>query len=559
MRYGSLAVSALLLLALPAGAQPDAIPSVKATYLRRVEAKKPFPSTMHFRLELANPTDRLVWLATPFGPDAKFPEGGRFRADVDEGFPFSCVRLDGGAKGGIGSAYVVSFLGYDRFTAFGLPPKSKVVIEEFEIAGDDMRRFDVWETSSILVQGKTPLEKWLPFSPICDADARIPKGVTWIDALEDPNTNEPRADLPKEKAEFVTVERTRTTTVALEGYQSPQRHFAKRVAGKEPILYGWEDAGSFPSVNNAKISNLAFSKDGRSLMAAMENLKLARLNLANGEEESPTPGQEPLGRWLGFDAKGIPLIRRLEGYDEEAATLVISEWPSGKVRRKLRVEHVSGLWHGKSVLSPDGTRLALLHSKVVQLVDLEKEGEPVELRWRNAGPGQLVLDAVFSPDSTKLAVGFGGELAEGGAVVWDLSTKKAVNEFRTKQSSLQFLAFSPDGSELAATGKHPITIWVFAVSNTGRDRVLRNDRPAEMRTLAWSPDGMHIAVNTFFTRVGSNEGAIYLLQAVAGQAVGSLPGFAEWAGPIAFSPDGSTLAAADARGTIRVWKKEKAK
>lgn len=558
MRYGSCAVFALLLMAASVSAQPDASPTVKATYLRRVEAKKPFPSTIHFRLELANPTDRLVWLATSFGADAKFPDAGRFKADVNEGFPFSCVRLDGAPKGGMGTAHVVSFLGYERFTAFGLPPKSKVVIEEFEIAGDDVRRFDVWEASALLVQGKTLLEKWLPFSPICDADTRIPRDAAWVDALEDPKTNDQRVDLPKEKPQFVALERTRTTTVLLIGYQPPQRHFAKRVNGKEPIVDGWEDAGAFPSIHHAKIDNLAFSRDGKSLIAAMENLKVARLNLTTGEEEAGASAQEPIGRWLGFDAQGVPLLRRLDGSDEDAATLMISEWPSGKVRRKLRVEHVDGRWHGKSVLSPDGKRLALLHSKVVQLVDLDKDGEPVEFRWQNASPGQLVLDAVFSRDGTKLAVGFGGELAEGGAVVWDLTTKKMVNEFRSKQSSLQFLAFSPDATELAATGKHPITIWVFDASNKGRDRVLRNERPAEMRTLAWSPDGKHIAVNSLVSRDGSNQGAIHLLQAQTGQAAGSLPGFVQWAGPIVFSPDGSMIAGADARGGIRLWKKEKA-
>jgi hypothetical protein len=555
MRVGSLAAFVSMLLAGPVFAQQD-LPSMKAIFQSRTEAKRPFPSTIHFRLEIENPTDRLVWLATSFGADSKFPQGGKFKADVEEGFPFSCIRLDGAFKDGKGVAYVVAFLGFDRFTAFGLPPRSKVTIDDFEVAGEDVRRFDVWEASALLVQGKTPLEKWLPFSPICDAAVRIPSGVKWVDALEDPKTNDVRGDLPKDKVEFVTLERSRTISVSLEGYQGPHRHFAKKVAGTEGTHPGWQDAGTFPSINQAKVAALHFSRDGKSLFVGLESLKLARLDLQTGSEEADL-GQEPIGRWLGFDAHGTPLVRRLESSDEDGAMLLINEWPSGKLRRKIRVEHLGGLWHGKSVLAPDGRKLALLHSKTVQLLELDKEGDAIELPWQNAGPGQQVLSAVFSPDSGKLAVGYGGEAADGAAVVWDVATKKAIQEFRTKQSSLPFLAFSPDGTEVAATGKHPVTIWVFDVAK-GKERVLRNDRPIEMRSIAWSPDGKLIAVNSRSPREGSEDGAIHLIHADRGTAAATLPGFVEWAGPIAFSPDGSLIAAADGRGSIRIWKKAKA-
>ncbi|MFO0866286.1 MAG: hypothetical protein U0744_16840 [Gemmataceae bacterium] len=545
-----------LMIVAPVFGQDSGDPSINATFIRRVEAKKPFPSTIHFRLEIRNPRDRVVWLATSFGSNAAFPEGGRFKANVEEGFPFSCIRLNGFTKQGNGAAYVVTFLGFDRFTAFALPPRSKLTIDDFEVAGEDVRHFEVWEAAAISIQGKTPLEKWLPFSPICDRDIHIPADVKWVDALEDPKSKDLRSDLPKEKVEFVTFERTRTVSVSLEAYRGPHRHFAKKVAGTEGTLYGWQDAGAFPSKDATRATNLAFSRDGSSLMIALENLKLTRLNLKTDSEEADL-GHEPLGRWMGFDANGAPLVSRLESNDEHGATLLISEWPAGKLRRKLHVEHLGGIWHGKSVLAPDGRKAAILHSKVVELAALDKDADRAQLQWHDATPGQSLLNAAFSPDGSRLAVGFGFDAADGAAVVWDLATKKAIHQFRAEQSALQFLAFSPDGSELAATGKHPVTIWVYDLADKGRDRVLRNDRPAEMRSLAWSPDGKFIAVNTKIPRNGTNEGAISLLNANTGEPIGALPGFAEWAGPIVFSPDGSTIAATDARGTIRVWKKTK--
>jgi tricorn protease-like protein len=118
------------------------------------------------------------------------------------------------------------------------------------------------------------------------------------------------------------------------------------------------------------------------------------------------------------------------------------------------------------------------------------------------------------------------------------------------------LAFSPDGSSVAAAGYHEVNLWKVADG-----ALARRVRPLAERTydIAFSPDGKWLA-----TASGDpgQYGAVKLWIAEpdgGGKAVRDLAESADCAFAVAFSPDSKRLAAAGADRVIRVWEVESGK
>jgi tricorn protease-like protein/mono/diheme cytochrome c family protein len=118
------------------------------------------------------------------------------------------------------------------------------------------------------------------------------------------------------------------------------------------------------------------------------------------------------------------------------------------------------------------------------------------------------------------------------------------------------LAFSPDGSSIAAAGYHEINLWKAADGALGRRL-----RPLAERIydIAFSPDGKWLA-----TASGDpgQYGAVKLWIAEpdgGGKAVRDLAESFDCAFAVAFSPDSKLLAAAGADRVIHVWAVESGK
>lgn len=82
--------------------------------------------------------------------------------------------------------------------------------------GEALEGLEVWEASTILVNGKTPLEKWLPYSLASDNHAIIPKG--WDRQLLDiePKTYKKRTDYPNNPAKTVIFKDVRKTLLKVQ-------------------------------------------------------------------------------------------------------------------------------------------------------------------------------------------------------------------------------------------------------------------------------------------------------------------------------------------------------
>ena len=162
----------------------------------------------------------------------------------------------------------------------------------------------------------------------------------------------------------------------------------------------------------------------------------------------------------------------------------------------------------------------------------------------------------ISPDGKLLAMNTcsgsvsmsnGGQLLcdVNGVRLFDVDTGDPVGELpQTFDATVREMAFSPDGTQLAAVGRDG-TAHIFNVKNATEEILLRADEYSAL-AVDFSQDGKHIAV-------ALGDGTIHLFDAVTGKELQSLQGPTEAAVSVAFNPDGTLLASAGIDNTIRVW------
>ena len=162
----------------------------------------------------------------------------------------------------------------------------------------------------------------------------------------------------------------------------------------------------------------------------------------------------------------------------------------------------------------------------------------------------------FSPDGTTLAVGlFTGWPPDSDTYrrkvrLWDVATRKDIGTFDAPRNPVKSLAFSPDGTTLAAVADHrPIRLWDVATRKDIGIMAHELDEFGQVvgniRQVVFSPDGTTLAV-------GRSE-TVRLWDVATREKVATLEGHSELVWSVAFSPDGNTLASGSDDGTIRLW------
>lgn len=180
-------------------------PPVKVVFLDKRGGKPPM-QFYFVTLELTNPRDRPIWLVTRYSGDEPLTGSGKFLEQQD-GKPqmLAGAGYDGKKGGGNGEAVEVRYVG--NFRAFYLAPKTTVRFDRYEISCcEDIKHFEVWEVSSLLVNGRTALDKWLPYRTQSGGDVVIPAKTDWDNLDFDRQTSRSRTDYPDERIEFVKAE-----------------------------------------------------------------------------------------------------------------------------------------------------------------------------------------------------------------------------------------------------------------------------------------------------------------------------------------------------------------
>jgi WD40 repeat protein len=158
--------------------------------------------------------------------------------------------------------------------------------------------------------------------------------------------------------------------------------------------------------------------------------------------------------------------------------------------------------------------------------------------------------AALSPDGKRLACASSGD---GTLTLWDVASRQKQYTRKTfPETRFIPLAFSPDGERLACGGQGS-KVAVLDVS-TGREVLSLQGFAGDVVDVAFGPDGKRVAAACRYQEVGSRgfKGEVKVWDATSGVETWTFRGSRE-IGPLAFSPDGSSLAGASGDQTVRVW------
>ncbi|HST53960.1 MAG TPA: protein kinase [Pyrinomonadaceae bacterium] len=160
------------------------------------------------------------------------------------------------------------------------------------------------------------------------------------------------------------------------------------------------------------------------------------------------------------------------------------------------------------------------------------------------------IQVPYCPLSAAALSADGRTLAAGSSVIqlWDAETGELKHKLEGNRSSMESLAFSPDGSLLAGTGHVDGGVWLWdARDGKLRQEIKANDEPT---AVAFSPDSKTLAT-------GGYDGTLKLWDTTSGGAPRRSLDYAHSSVvvSIAFSPDGSLVACGGAGpdGEVKVW------
>ncbi len=149
----------------------------------------------------------------------------------------------------------------------------------------------------------------------------------------------------------------------------------------------------------------------------------------------------------------------------------------------------------------------------------------------------------YSPDSRCLAVGTADSIR-----LWDARAGVELARLANRSGDVRRLAFSPDGAHLASAGRDwPILIWTLGGQ---RVELALNGHTGGVNSLAYATDGKTLIS-------GADDATVRLWDATNGQTIAALTGHT---GPVlsaALSPDGKLAASGGVDRTVRLWNVER--
>jgi WD40 repeat protein len=282
--------------------------------------------------------------------------------------------------------------------------------------------------------------------------------------------------------------------------------------------------------DDKRLYNIAFSPDGRTILARMSEVKKEELVNEIGFFDSST-GQ--LGRVL-------PLAHEKAVAGRAGSFTRARNLERAWILNSQVVTSIAYLW--------DGSLAAINRAVIFQTWD------PVTLEEKTNGRSRRPTTAIrFSPDGRKIAIAVESATS---VVLWDLKTDAAISLFNQTDyddatlrelivsvDRVSALAFGPNGKSLASAGGDKWRIWDVTA---GSELQSHEEKGAEVNALALSADGKLLVT-------GGRDGDLRLWDAGSGKLNLTLSGSGQPINAVALSSDGRLVAAGAQDGSTRLW------
>lgn len=169
------------------------------------------------------------------------------------------------------------------------------------------------------------------------------------------------------------------------------------------------------------------------------------------------------------------------------------------------------------------------------------------------GPDPWVSSLAFSPDGKALAIGvLKDSLLDAPArsvQLWDIGHKSLERSLRPALAPPGKVCFSPDGTLLATSPVRDCPMQLWRVSDgveVGSFKVEADAHGRDPAPIAFSPDGKRLAA------ADANR-EIYVWELATGERIRTFRGHQKAVTSLAFSPDGKTLLSGSEDATMLLW------
>ncbi len=289
----------------------------------------------------------------------------------------------------------------------------------------------------------------------------------------------------------------------------------------------------------SEVNAIAFSPDGRKVIAGLANGQLHLLDLITGKAISkPFEGHADAILSVAFSPDGQTIV---SGSDD--GTLRLWDLRGNSLGKPFEgntgnVYSVAFSPDGQFIVSGSGYEFDPLDNKdkAIRLWNLQGNqiAEPFE------GHTSKISSVAFSPDGQSIASGSNDKTIR----LWDLQGSQIGKPFEGHTGNVYSVAFSPDGQSIVSGSKDKtIRLWDLRGNQIGKPF---EGHTGNVYSVSFSPDGQSIVS-------GSYDKTIRLWDLRGNPIRKPFEGHTNLVNSVAFSPDGQSIVSGSYDKTIRLW------